>query len=188
MAVAQGVSELDPLSTAVGLRSELRAIRAALERQVDRLDRMDRDLSVVISVARAAGQHVDNSSAGHLPVVHSLICRRNPDDSAEFQVDGGGFFGLPPRLSQFLLFLASAPKGGEDALVSWRSREDLVAFLEVQTGHKIPRRYVNNVVHLLKNAFQKVGLDRRLIQTHERKGVRLALKHQSAAVIEGDLR
>ena len=72
--------------------------------------------------------------------------------------------------------------------MSWRSREDLVEFLEVQTGHKIPRRYVNNVVHLLKNAFQKVGLDRRLIQTHDRKGVRLALKHQSAPVIESDLR
>jgi hypothetical protein len=149
---------------------------------------MDQALSFLIAVARAAGEHVDIPSPGHLPVVHSLICRRNPDDSAEFQVDGGGFFGLPPRLSQFLLFLASAPKGGEDALVAWRSREDLVEFLEVQTGHKIPRRYVNNVVHLLKNAVQKVGLDRRLIQTHERKGVRLALKHQSAAVIEGDLR
>ena len=58
MAVAQGVPKLNLLSTAVGLRSELRAIRAALERQVDRMDRIDRDLSVVISVARAAGQHV----------------------------------------------------------------------------------------------------------------------------------
>jgi hypothetical protein len=61
-------------------------------------------------------------------------------------------------------------------------------FLELQTGHEIPRRYVNNVVHLLKNAFQRVGLDRRLIETHERKGVRMALKHQSAPVIESDLR
>src|SRR5580692_12662788 len=96
MAVAQGVPKLNLLATAVGLRSELRAIRAALERQVDRLDRIDRDLSVVISVARAAGQHVDISSPGHLPVVHSLICRRNPDDSVEFQVDGGrSMIGVP---------------------------------------------------------------------------------------------
>jgi len=184
MALGQGVPKLNLLTTAADLRSELRAVRAALERQVDRLDRMEQDLSVVIEVARAAGLPVDLPPPGRGPVVHSLICRRSPDDSAEFQADGGGFFGLPPRLSQFLLYLASAPKGGEDALVSWRSRENLVGFLQVQTGRKIPCRYVNNIVHLLKNAFQKAGLDRRLIQTHTRKGVRLALKYQPSPVIE----
>jgi hypothetical protein len=187
MAVAQGSPKLNLLATAVGLRSELRAVRAALERQVDRIDRMEQDLSVVIEAARAAGEPINFSTLGHMPVAHSLNYRRNADDSAEFQIDGGGYFYLPPRLSQVLLFLASAPKAGEDALVTWRSREDLVEFLQRQIGREIPTRYVNNIVHLLKNAFQKVGLDRRLIQTHKRKGVRLALKHLSVPVIEGGL-
>jgi hypothetical protein len=184
MGLAQSVPKLNLLSTAVGLRSELRAVRASLERQVDRLDQIDQDLSVLIEVARAAGLPIDPSLTGHGPVAHSLVCRRNPDDSAEFQVDGGAFFGLPPQLSQFLLFLASAPKGAEDALVSWRSREDVVGYVRMQAGRKVPGRYVNNVVHLLRGAFRKVGLDGRLIQTHRRKGIRLALKHQPAPMIE----
>jgi DNA-binding winged helix-turn-helix (wHTH) protein len=179
---------LNLLATAVGLRSELRAVRAALERQAERLDRMEHDLSVVIEAARAAGESVDLSPLGHLPMAYSFNCHCNADDSAEFQIDGSEYFRLPPRLSQVLLFLKSAPKCGEDDLVAWRSREDLLEFLRGQTGRKIPARYINNIVHLLKNAFQKKGLDRRLIQTHERKGVRLALKYLAAQVIEGGQR
>jgi DNA-binding winged helix-turn-helix (wHTH) protein len=39
-------------------------------------------------------------------------------------------------------------------------------------------------VHLLRSALGKAGQDKRLIQTHRRKGIRLALKHQPAPMIE----
>ena len=188
MAASQGPPKLNLLATAVELRLELRSIRAALERQVERLDRIDHDLSVVIDAGRAAGEAGRLPVLGYMPVAHSLNCRPNPDESAEFQVDGSTYFCLPPRLSQVLLFLASAPKAPEDALIAWRSREDLVGFLRHQVGRDVPSRYLNNLVHILKNAFQKAGLDRRLIQTHKRKGIRLALKHLAVPVIVGGLR
>ena len=119
------------------------------------------------------------------PVAQSLVVKARPDDSADFQIDGGHTFRLSPRPAELLAYLASSEGSTEDALMPWRSRESIVKWLEKRTGKPMRRQYVNNLVCLLRTAFRKAGLDPDLLQTHKRKGIRLALKRQVARVIGG---
>jgi hypothetical protein len=111
-------------------------------------------------------------------VAHNLDIQPQPDGSAEMMIDGGRKFFLGPRLAEVFKFIASAGKdgAGEDPLVGWRSRQEILKFLSDSTGEEFRKQYVNNMVHLLKKALRKAGYDRGLIQTNRQKGIRFALK------------
>jgi hypothetical protein len=158
------------------LLHEVRIVRSGLEAQIERLDRMERDLAVL------AGTHPDQIGTHivHVPgqVAYNMDTRQNADGSVVVAIDGGTPFSLGPRLAEVFQFIATAEKDrdGQDALVGWRTRAEILKLLGGPQGRPFHPRYVNNIVHLLKEALRKAGYDRNLIQTNRLRGIRLALK------------
>jgi hypothetical protein len=158
---------------------DVRVTRANLAAQMARLDRIEFDL---VSLLQACAPfEVKGCVSGPVSVAHNLAVWRRSDGSVEVSIDGGAKFSLGPRLADVFLFLASGGKdtSGKDPLVAWRSREDILRFLQDGSSRSFRRSYVNNMVHLLKEALRKAGYDRSLIQTHRGKGIRLAFKSGS---------
>jgi hypothetical protein len=150
------------------LLHDVRLVRTSLEAQVERLDRIECYLELLSGI---------HTTGARDPVAYNLDIQQRADGSVEFAIDGGDKFSLGPRLAEVFQFLASGDKdrSEKDALVGWRSRTEIIKFLEESTGKSFRTNYVNNMVHLLKEALRKAGYDRGMIQTHRQKGVRLAL-------------
>jgi hypothetical protein len=161
------------------LLHEVRLIQSSLDAQLSRLERVERDL-VVLSGVRSAGS-AGLMVSGTEPVALNLHSRICSDGSVDFSIDGGAKFSLGPRLAEVFQFLASGDKdrSGQDVLVGWRSRREIISVLENSTGKKISGNYVNSIVYLIRRALLGAGYDRNLIQTHRQKGVRLAYKCSS---------
>lgn len=158
------------------LLHEVRLIQASLGAQIDRLEGIERDLQILLRTCSAGDARTIVSGADQ--VAYNLHTRPLPDGSVEIAIDGGAKFSFGPRLADVFQFFASGDKdrSGKDPLVGWRSRADIIRFLEESMG-RIPRAsYVNNLVHLLKRSLRRAGYDPSLIQTHRQKGVRFALK------------
>jgi len=158
------------------LLHEVRVVRSGLEAQIERLDRMERDLSVLAGTRPDPdGAHIVHFTS---QVACNLLTRQNADGSVVVVIDGGAPFSLGPRLAEVFEFIATAEKDrdGNDALVGWRSRAEVLQLLGGSQGRPFHPRYVNNIVHLLKEALRKAGYDRNLIQTNRQRGIRLALK------------
>jgi hypothetical protein len=158
---------------------DMRLTRANLSAQIERIDRAELELESLIR----SGPPDDGNTrfdSSEFPVVHNLDIKERANGSIVVVIDGGGGnLTLPPSLAGVFQFLASAEKerGGNDPLIGWRSRSVIKEFLEKQVVGKPYRlSFVNNVVFQLRNALRKAGYDRALIQTHRRKGVRLAYK------------
>ena len=174
--------------SAVDLLHEVQVLRSALDRQIDRLDRLEKELRVVIAFLRGSGKtsQVDVNRPPAEPMAYSLIVKRLPDDSIEIRVDERKAFRLPPLLAALMQFLAAEGDTGGDEFVGWKSREAVAAWIEIMTGKKVRRQYVNNLVSRLRTRFSEAGMDPALIQTHRRKGARFALKRSAAQVMQGD--
>jgi hypothetical protein len=161
---------------------EVRLVRGCLDGQIDRLDRLDRELVAMLgSTSLVAGERLIGNWG---QVAHHLMFRTMGDGSAEVAIDGGKRFDLAPQLAGVLQFLASGEgdPDGKDPLVGWRSRSEILAFLTDSAGRKFHRRYVNNLVHRLKRALREAKYDGGLIQTHRQKGVRFAFKKGAQGV------
>jgi len=158
------------------LLHEVRLIEGSLETQLARLERIERDL-VFLSGRGPYGIRRPLVSDAD-PVAYNLDIQPRPDGSAEVAIDSGKKFSLGQQLAETFQFLALGGKdrSGNDALVGWRSRAELLNFLEQSAGRTLRACYVNHIVHLLKKALLKAGYDQNLIQTHRKKGVRLAFK------------
>lgn len=158
------------------LLHELRLVRTCLDAQADRVDLVYRDLVFLAGLQPASGGVPPVACPE--PVVYNLRAQGRADGTVEFAIDGGTKFALGPRLAEVFLFLASGEKdsGGEDSLVGWRSRIEVLRFLEQSAGRSFSPSYVNNIVNLLRDALRDAKYDRGLIQTHRQKGIRLAYK------------
>jgi len=163
---------------------EIRLLRNCLEGQIERLDRMERELAALI------GGCADGTDCGFLDglgqVAHNLEIQPRADGSAVVSIDGGRKFVLAQQLAEVFQFIASGDKNrsGKDPLVSWRSRAEILDFLADSAGRSFHPRYINNLVHRLKCALRKAGYDCNLIQIHRRKGVRFAFKRGAQALPE----
>jgi hypothetical protein len=166
------------------LLHEVRLVRTSLEAQIERLDRIECDLSVLSKIQHQSARNLVSFVTG--PVAYNMDIHDRSDGSVEFAIDGGKSFSLGPRLAGVFKFLASGDKegGGKDALAGWRSRTEILKRLEEATGRKFRRNYVNNMVYLLKETLTKAGYDRGLIQTHRQKGARLAYKRRAQGPLE----
>jgi hypothetical protein len=163
------------LSSVRDLLDSVRVIRAGEDRQMDRIDRLEENLVELIKAMGAAvrSNGPEDDAAG--PIAYLLVVRRLPNGSADVQIDGGVFFRLSCRLADCLIYLSSEDGTTDDALVPWKTRDDLVAWLTEKTNRQIPRRYINNLIHLLRATFRRAGLNPQLMQTNK-KGVRFALR------------
>lgn len=155
---------------------EVRLVRGCLEGQIERLDRLERELVALLDSRAGGVEKQFILDQGH--VAHNLHLRPCSDGSLEISIDGGSKLALGPRLAEVFQLLASGNKdsSGKDPLVGWRSRAEISKFLQGAMGRSTRASYVNNLVHLLRKALRSAGYDRSLIQTHRQKGVRFALK------------
>jgi hypothetical protein len=170
---------LPRFNVAVSLRDalhEVRLVRGNLEGQIDRLDRLERELSALLPSYPAGIDCEPTIDLGQ--VAHNLDIRSRPNGSAVVSIDGGRKFALAQQPAEFFWFIASGDKdrGGSDPLVGWRSRSEILEFLAQSAERCFHPRYINNLVHRVKNALRKAGYSPGLIQTHRQKGLRFALK------------
>lgn len=163
-------------------------VRNRMDAAVERLDVLERELQQIIKYIDDHLHELAQSSAPGLragweidtaPVAFNVTAQPGHDDSLAVAIDGGETFILPQRLAQVFAFIASADKdrSHRDALVGWRSRIEISAYLEKQTGKRFTQKYINQMVYRLKNALHSAGYNPRLIQSSRAKGVRLAYKH-----------
>jgi DNA-binding winged helix-turn-helix (wHTH) protein len=91
---------------------------------------------------------------------------------------GGESFFLSPRLAQLLQFLAAGAQEGSDkrALVSWKSKIEIAAYMEKRARKAISRGYVSYMIHRLRRVLKDSHYDPNLIQSHPQNGYRLALR------------
>ncbi len=121
-------------------------------------------------------------SPGPMHVAHNLRIAVNHDGRYSFSCDLHDFT-LSRQLAEALVYLSgadapetSAPGGRSDPdeLVAWRTRPNILAYLQKSSKTKLRPAYVNNVADKLNKALvQKTGYA--LIIRGE-QGVRLALK------------
>ena len=158
------------------LLHEVRLVQGCLDAQIDRLERIERDLVALLGGRGVGAGRRIFPDPGR--VAHNLEVYPRPDGSAAIAIDGGLKFILAAQLAEVFQFIASGDKdrSGKDPLVGWRPRAAILRFLEESAGRSLNPRYVNNLVHRLKKALQKAGYDCSLIQTHREKGVRFAFK------------
>lgn len=154
---------------------EVRLIRGCLDAQVDRLDRLERELVTLIG---SCDVDDDPSVLTDGPIAYNLSFAWRGDGSAAVSIDGGAKFVLPPQLAEVFQFIATgnANHRARDPLVGWRSRAEIAALLERSAHRSFTVSYVNNLVHRLRQVLRKAGYNGNLIQTHKHKGVRVAHK------------
>ncbi len=168
------------IAATLGLwRREIRAALGALDAQIDRLGQLERKIQMLIDLCppQSLGEK-EAIIAGADPVVYNMDVDYRADGYIVVALDGGKRFKLPPQLAEVFLFISAAEKeqDGRDPLVGWRSRAEILELVTSSARRTFPKRYVNNLVHRLKQALRHAGYNIGLIQTHRRKGVRLAYK------------
>jgi len=176
--MAQSVP-LPRFNVALSLRDalhEVRLVRGNLERQIDRLDRLERELLALLPSYPGGIDCEPTIDLGQ--VAHNLDIQSRPNGSAVVSIDGGRKFALAQQPAEFFWFIASGERDrcGSDPLVGWRSRSEILDFLANSAGRSFHARYINNLVHRIKHALRKAGYSSGLIQTHRQKGLRFALK------------
>jgi len=106
-----------------------------------------------------------------------LVLRRVADGSWLTRVDAGKEFPLPPILGELLAVLAWDSGVSTDALVGWKTVEELGELLAKRTGQVLSRHAVTqNVYRLRQVLFERGNVNPHLVQTHRRYGLRFALR------------
>ena len=162
---------------------ELRQAAGALERLIDRIEQLEHEIcSFQSACASRTVNGLCGIHSGIEPTVYAIDVRQLSNGSVEIALDGGRRFKLPPQLADVFLFIASGGKNPDhhDPLVGWRTRTEILDCLAKSSGRTYPQRFVNNLIHRLKDVLSGAGYSRGLIQTHRRKGVRLAYRRGPA--------
>jgi hypothetical protein len=158
----------------------LRVAQGAGDRQVDRFFEISRLVSDLIKDGLDDPTVAIGPRVGLMAqIAQTLRIEDHIDGTVWFAFDLRNEFKLAPRLADLLTYLASASAdraGSTEHLVGFRSRADILAFLEETAGKKFRRQYLNNLVNLLKDALRRLD-GRILVVTDRRKGIRLLLKH-----------
>jgi hypothetical protein len=182
-----GTPRINIATTCEYWRRELRQMVGALERLVDRIEQLEQEISSLQS--GCASRTVDGNGQGphgSEPTVYAIDVHKLSNGSIEIALDGGRRFKLPPQLAEVFLFIACGEKSSDhqDPLVGWRSRKEILECLAKSSGRIYKQRFVNNLIHRLKDALSRAGYSRCLIQTHRRRGVRLAYRRGHVDVMQ----
>lgn len=184
--MANGAFAMRPrISVAATLRiflHDLRLIRNCLDAQIERIDRIEREIETVLAGLDAGA--ISGAGPGSDPVALHLFSRSHSDGSVDYAIDGGKEFSLTPRLAELFQFIASGDKEHDapDALVSWRTKHEVKSHLESTSRLTISFRNINQMVLRLRRVLETSGYDPMLIQTHRQKGLRLACTPGTRAI------
>lgn len=111
------------------------------------------------------------------PTAASLIVTRRSDGSALVRIDQGSEFTLPKALAELLLVLADRAGASDDALVPWKSLDEIGRRLGAKENKTVRRKTVITYNNRLRNELKKrAKVDRRLVQTSIADGARFALR------------
>ena len=170
-----------------GLRKELRSImaadEAACERRNGRAVQIDKQLKRIEEILRQRMGLTGNIRVGQEPPKWHW-----EGDTLKVHLDRGEPFSLPFQLGHFFAYLASHANHAHDELTSWLTRKEIAGYLTKETKHEIPVKRVANLIYRLKQEFECAKLERSLIQTSKRDGVRLVLPRASANGMSGDVK
>jgi len=159
-------------------RRRLRQVMSILEALIGKTEKIEIDLARMENSRVGVVGRIRTTSV--VPFSYNLDIQARYDDSIAVSFDGGAKIILGPRLASVFMFLAIASGGsagnGGGTMAGWRSRSEILDYLEQSAKKKFRISYVNNVIHLLRAKLIKAGYDPRIIQTHREKGVRLAIK------------
>jgi hypothetical protein len=112
------------------------------------------------------------------------------DSSLWFEIDNNGvWFSLGARLGGLLQFLASQPgaDGSEDELIGFRSRAEILAYLEKTGERKYDPQFVNKLVNKLRDLLRTRTHDKRsLVVTSRQRGVRFLLRRGGVQYLQLD--
>ena len=161
------------------------SLRKTLDTQTAQLDAVERELKKILKAGQkpVPGSPVprDHGAPVLAPglVADTLMTQPGHGNSLQVAINGGKTFTLPARLAQVFSLIASGEKGrnAQDELIGWRSRTEIIEWLAEHKVKRISRKYLAQIVYLLKQALMAAGYDPRLIQSDRRKGIRLAYKH-----------
>ncbi len=187
----------------ISLLHEIRSIRNSCDYQNDHVERLQKSLTgqrtridlIELELKKIIGACGKENAMSPLPkgydelgpmlapIAHIIKKQVLHDGSLEVTIDGGERFVLPGRLAQVFSFISTGDRdrGGPDALVAWRSRIEIKAYLEKQANKRFEPKHINQLVFRLKNVLRSAGYNPRLIQSSRLKGVRLAYNPGSQA-------
>jgi hypothetical protein len=173
------------------LRATYRRYLAARDQYdliADELETLFQQLFILLAAQRAVGQaYTDALPPATAPVPAEPIARSlkiyfRGDGSASIQIDGKPPFRLSRGLAALLKRLATDEGPSNDKLVGWKSRPSLLLWFQKTCGKPVGERLVNKRVHDLRNALEKAGFERGLVQTNLDMGRRFALPRKSSRV------
>ena len=167
----------------------VKLLQTSLTGQINRIDRIELELKKIIEVyakeyaISPMPKGDDELGIMLAPTAHIVKKQALHDGSLEVSIDGGERFVLPGRLAQVFSFISTGDRdrSGPDALVAWRSRIEIKAYLEKQANKRFKPKHINQLVYRLKNVLRRAGYNPRLIQSSRLKGVRLAYNPGSQA-------
>jgi len=109
------------------------------------------------------------------------------DGSALISINNGESFHLAPLLAALLAILAS--KTGDDggSIVGWKTRKEVLVRLAEKFGRKRQPRALNQLVYRLREALEARGVNRHLLQTKSRAGLRFALQVAATTGLSGEI-
>ena len=155
--------------------ADARRARATVERIVTIVDGIENDVNTLLTSLDGNPAASPDSEVGIEGPAADFVCiKRHADDSVSVQIDDFPLLRLPAYLGRFFLLLLSRTGQDEDGLIPWKSRDALARLLAEKMQRQVRPQYINKLVNDMRYRLEKAGLGRRLIQTHDLKGVRFA--------------
>jgi hypothetical protein len=111
--------------------------------------------------------------------IRKISITRRGDGSATVLIDDTAAFGLPRKLATLLDVLASAVEVDDDQFpefVTYPTLRGTLGIRQSKTGSTSANHAVAQLVHRLRQAFEKAGLNPLLIDSDRKRGVRLLMR------------
>lgn len=112
------------------------------------------------------------------------IVRRAADGSASVWVEGcPAKFDLAPTLAALLEILITDPGTSDDALIGWRSRDEVARMLGARLGKTVGQHSLTQDLARLTDALTAANVNPFLIQREDVRGLRFALRRSACPAV-----
>lgn len=188
-----GIDSKETAETIRKIRRLLELIRKALEHNEERADSLLQyinDLEKIASLKysglppfRPTGlirsSRFDDTSLLKLVAkngVAELTFEWLETGKAQVRIDGGKALPLPQSLACLLDVLASDSRNDQGQFVDWKTYEQVAKQLKQRLGREFVRHTIDGLVSRLRSKLTKGGVNRFLIQTDKKRGIRFAVR------------
>jgi hypothetical protein len=170
--------------------ADAQRIESGLRRYLDRIERLLTGLyKMEVALRQSAGRSplravraVRFSADGPVPAALSCQLVESEGGGTALRIDGAEPLPLTKTLAVLVAVLVSSDGQSADELVAWKPFNRIGELLEKRLGRGFGSRAVSQLLWRLRGAFDRAGLDPRLIETKPAHGGRLRLKRTSAGL------